>query len=499
MNVKTKPFFFLSRSQNYSRYTTNLCQTRCLQSIALRREDKSHWERRVALTPDTISRLMKETGVKVYVQPCNKRIFNNNKFINAGAIVQEDISNADVILGIKEVPTKYLIPNKTYMFFSHTHKGQLYNMPMLQDILDKKIRLIDYELMTDAQKRRLVLFGTHAGYAGMIDGLHGLGRRLLGLGYNTPFMHIAMSHTYKSLDSAKSAVKDIGVTIADEGLPNDFSPMTFVFTGTGNVSNGVQDIFKCLPHEYVQVKDLEECAMTSHKFSSHKVYGCQVHLQDYLIRTDTGKFGTKRDYYENPQCYNSLFHTKIAPYTSMLIHGSYWDSRFPRLITKEQLCEIQKNSNNRRLLCVADISCDIEGALEFLSHSTTIDDPFFYFDAVKNEEHKKDEGEGTQIMAVDILPTEIPLESSEHFSRSLYPFIKDLVNGTIDNNPVLSNATIAKDGRLVGAHTKLYELLPRNSRNNLSKIREMEIISSFVNKPVVSNHESLIRNSNISI
>ncbi|CAG8561413.1 19364_t:CDS:10 [Gigaspora rosea] len=454
MNVKAKPFFFLSRSQNYSRYTTNLYQTRCLQSIALRREDKSHWERRVALTPDTISRLMKETGVK------------------AGAIVQEDISNADVILGIKEVPTKYLIPNKTYMFFSHTHKGQLYNMPMLQDILDKKIRLIDYELMTDAQKRRLVLFGTHAGYAGMIDGLH---------------------------DSAKSAVKDIGVTIADEGLPNDFSPMTFVFTGTGNVSNGVQDIFKCLPHEYVQVNDLKECAMASHKFSSYKVYGCQVHLHDYLIRTDTGKFDTKRDYYENPQYYKSLFHTKIAPYTSMLIHGSYWDSRFPRLITKEQLCEIQKNSNNRRLLCVADISCDIEGALEFLSHSTTIDDPYFYFDAVKNEEHKKDEGEGTQIMAVDILPTEIPLESSEHFSRSLYPFIKDLVNGTIDNNPVLSNATIAKDGRLVGAHTKLYELLPRNSRHNLSKIREMEITSSFVNKPVISNHESLIRNSNISI
>ncbi|CAG8520244.1 11028_t:CDS:10 [Dentiscutata heterogama] len=333
-------------------------------------------------------------------------------------------------------------------------------MPMLQDILDK-------ELMTDAKKRRLVLFGTHAGYAGMIDGLHGLGRRLLGLGYNTP-----------SLDSAKSTVKDIGATIADEGLPNDFSPMTFVFTGTGNVSNGVQQIFKCLPHEYIQVKDLKECVMTPHKFSNHKVYGCQVYLQDYLIRTDTGKFDTKRHYYENPRDYKSLFHTKIAPYTSMLIHGSYWDSRFPRLITKEQLREIQENSNNRRLLCIADISCDIEGALEF-SHSTTIDDPFFYFDAVKEMEHKKDEGEGTQIMAVDILPTEIPLESSEHFSRSLYPFMKDLINGTIDNSPVLSNATIAKDGQLMGAHTKLYELL---LRNNISQIQEMEITSSFANK-----------------
>ncbi|CAG8617787.1 10026_t:CDS:2, partial [Scutellospora calospora] len=215
---------------------------RCLQSIALRREDKSRWERRVALTPDSVASLIKET--------------------DAGAIVQEDISNADVILGIKEVPKEHLIPNKTYIFFSHTHKGQLYNMPMLQDILDKKIRLIDYELMTDAQKRRLVLFGTHAGYAGMIDGLHGLGRRLLGLGYNTPFVHAAMSHTYKSLELAKSAVNNIGAAIVDEGLPKDFSPMTFVFTGTGNVSNGVQEIFKLLPHEYIEVKDLQECVTT---------------------------------------------------------------------------------------------------------------------------------------------------------------------------------------------------------------------------------------------
>ncbi|CAG8650331.1 29939_t:CDS:10, partial [Racocetra persica] len=423
----------------YFRYATHHNQVRRLQSIALRREDKSHWERRVALTPDTVSKLIKETGVKIYVQPCNKRIFNDNKFINAGAIVQEDISNADVILGIKEVPTNQLIPNKTYMIFSHTHKGQLYNMPMLQDILDKKIRLIDYELMTDAQKRRLVLFGTHAGYA----------------------------------ELAKSAVKDIGDAISDDGLPEDFNPMTFVFTGTGNVSNGVQKIFKCLPHEYIKVKDLQECVKTPHKYSNRKVYGCQVYLEDYLIDTRTRSFGTKADYYKNPGYYQSLFHTKIAPYTSMLIHGSYWDSRYPRLITKDQLREIQENSNNRRLLCIADISCDIEGALEF-SHSTTIDDPFFYVDAVKNVEHKKDEGKGTQIMAVDILPTEIPRESSEHFSRSLYPFMKDLINGTIDNNPVLFNATIAKEGRLMDAHYKLYDLLPGNYLS-----RENNFISPF--------------------
>ncbi|RHZ86408.1 hypothetical protein Glove_51g67 [Diversispora epigaea] len=445
---------------------------RGIQSIALRREDKSHWERRVALTPEAVSSLIKETGVKIFVQPCNKRIFNNDKYAKAGAIVQDDISKADVIFGIKEVPTKNLIPNKTYVFFSHTHKGQLYNMPMLQDILNKNIRLIDYELMANENKR-LVLFGTHAGYAGMIDGFHGLGLRLLGLGYNTPFMNIGMSYTYNTLESAKSSVKEVGNMIVNEGLPKDLGPMVFAFTGTGHVSKGAQEILKCLPHEYIDVKDLPECTSASHKFSNNKVYGCQISLNDYLIRKDTGKFDSKQNYYDHPEQYISQFHTKIAPYTTMLIHGSYWDTRFPRLITKEQLHNLQLNQSNPdlkyRMLSISDISCDINGALEFLSHSTTIDDPFYYVDAINNKEHKKDIGKGTQIMAVDILPTEIPLESSKHFSKSLYPFMTDFINGTIDDNPVLAHATIAKDGKLVDSHSKLYDLLSNNTSKNTSK------------------------------
>ncbi|PKC09641.1 alpha-aminoadipic semialdehyde synthase [Rhizophagus irregularis] len=474
-----------------SRYL-NQTVIRRLNTLALRREDKSRWERRVALTPDDVSKLIKETGVKVYVQPCNKRVFSNEKYEQAGAVVQEDISIADVIMGIKEVPTKNLIPNKTHIFFSHTHKGQSYNMKMLQDILDKKIRLIDYELMTNEEKKRLVLFGTHAGYAGMIDGLHGLGLRLLGLGYNTSFMHIAMSHSYKSLDSALSSVKSVGESIATEGLPKDLGPMTFVFTGTGNVSNGAQEIFKHLPHEYIDAKDLKECTSTPHNYNNKKIYGCQVKLQDYLVHKNLGYFISKSDYYANPNEYECEFHTKIAPYTTMLIHGSYWDTRYPRLLTNEHLRAIQADpSNKNRLLAISDISCDINGALECLSHSTTIDDPFYYVDAVNNKEHKNDEGRGTQIMAVDILPTEIPLESSKHFSKSLYPFMNDLINGKIDQNSVLSRATIAKDGKLTDSHTDLYNLLPK-SNNSISSLESRKdnkkillLGSGFVAKPLV--------------
>ncbi|CAG8564360.1 11467_t:CDS:10 [Diversispora eburnea] len=355
---------------------------RGIQSIALRREDKSHWERRVALTPEAVSSLIKETGVKIFVQPCNKRIFNNDKYAKAGAIIQDDISKADVIFGIKEVPTKNLIPNKTYVFFSHTHKGQLYNMPMLQDVLNK---------------------------------------------------HIGMSYTYNTLESAKSSVKEVGNMIVNEGLPKDLGPMIFAFTGAGHVSKGAQEILKCLPHEYIDVKDLPECTLASHKFSNNKVYGCQISLHDYLIRKDTGKFDSKQNYYDHPEQYISQFHTKIAPYTTML------------------------------------------GALEFLSHSTTIDDPFYYVDAINNKEHKKDIGKGTQIMAVDILPTEIPLESSKHFSKSLYPFMNDFINGTIDDNPVLARATIAKDGKLIDSHSKLYDLLS-------SKNTSMDITNDVIRK-----------------
>lgn len=73
----------------------------------------------------------------VYIQPSTKRVIPNEKYVEAGAIVQEDLSSADIIMGVKEVPVKDLIPEKTYMFFSHTHKGQPYNMIMLRNILEK--------------------------------------------------------------------------------------------------------------------------------------------------------------------------------------------------------------------------------------------------------------------------------------------------------------------------------------------------------------------------
>ncbi|KAL1918036.1 uncharacterized protein VTP21DRAFT_3302 [Calcarisporiella thermophila] len=458
-------------------------------SIGLRREDKSRWERRVALTPQGVKRLIDETGTKVYVQPSTNRVFGNKQYEEAGAIVQEDLSQADVILGIKEVPINNLIPGKTYVYFSHTHKGQHYNMGMLQDILDKRIRLIDYELMTNEEGKRLVMFGQFAGYAGMLDGLHGLGQRMLGLGHGSPFLHVGMAHTYPSLDAAKSAVKDIGGMIQRDGLSTEFSPMTFSFTGTGNVSKGAQEIFSCLPHEYVEARDLPELVSSKHS-KNDRVYGVQVKYSDYLVRKDNGKFVSRDDYMKNPHEYTSIFHKTIAPYTSMLITGAYWDPRFPRTLTTQQLRDIQANPQlSRRMLAIADISCDVEGALEFMTHATTICDPFFYVDAVSGKQHKDAEGAGTQIMSVDILPTELPKEASQHFNDCLYPHVKELVNGNFKDK-VLRDATIAHEGKLTAPHQNLNSHLDKHREKSSASIPERRkrvllLGSGFVAKPLV--------------
>jgi alpha-aminoadipic semialdehyde synthase len=158
--------------------------------IGIRRETKNRWECRAPLTPTNIQFLLNKQPGKVdfVVQPSTRRVFTDQQYRDVGASVNEDLTSCDLIVGVKEVPIEELIPNKQFLFFSHTHKGQPYNMPLLRRICDQKITLIDYELLRDGAGRRLVAFGAFAGFAGMINCLHGLGDRLLTAGYRTPFL-----------------------------------------------------------------------------------------------------------------------------------------------------------------------------------------------------------------------------------------------------------------------------------------------------------------------
>lgn len=204
--------------------------------IGIRREDKSRWERRAPFAPVHVKELVK-AGANVLVQPSSVRVFKDAEYEAAGAKVSESLEPCDTIFAVKEVPIKHLLPDRTYFFFSHTIKGQPYNMTMLDEILKRKIRLIDYERIVDNNNARLVKFGRFAGSAGMVDTLAALGDRLLALGHATPFLHTTYAKTYPSLDGAKKAIEEVGKMVSLQGVPGDLHPLSFVFTGDGAVTH----------------------------------------------------------------------------------------------------------------------------------------------------------------------------------------------------------------------------------------------------------------------
>lgn len=231
--------------------------------IGIRHEDKYVMERRVALVPRHINQLAKQ-GIRFEVQKSAKRIFKDSEFEQAGAKLNDKIQEADVIFGVKEMPTDFFESGKTYIFFSHVIKGQAYNMPMLKAMMKKKCQLIDYEKITNEEGRRLIFFGRFAGLAGMINSLWSFGQRLKIQGIDTPFSKIKQSHLYNSLDEAMQAVSECGLSIAQKGLPEGVGPVVIGFTGYGNVSKGAQEIANLLPS--IEISPEQLLAMDLERF-----------------------------------------------------------------------------------------------------------------------------------------------------------------------------------------------------------------------------------------
>lgn len=467
--------------------------------IGMRREDKNRWERRAPLAPSHVSELVKR-GVKVVVQPSNLRTYNDKTYREAGAIIQDDLSEADVIISVKEVPIPLLIPYKTYMFFSHTIKAQPNNMPMLDDILKKSIRLIDYERITDGESRRLVRFGQFAGYAGMIDMLHALGDRLLAKGYSTPLLHVGYSYCYSKLASAFEAVKALGEEIANFGLPKDLCPLTFVFTSEGAVSKGAQEVFKLLPHKMVTPDEMVEL-VKNQAADPYTVYGTILTAEHLVAPNDAGAKFSKDDYYQHPEKYHAVFSDKYLPSTSVIINCMYWDGRFPRLITTQQMKDLHV-SGKHRLLGVADISADIQGSIEFLIKTTSIDHPLFVYDPLTTDIHEMTTDrkfmyrDGILFLAVDNLPTEFPREATQWFGDHLLPYVENVVRSDpqkpIDENsdlaPEVRRAVVASHGKLTPSFQYIAELRKFREKS----IRDILLLGAgLVAKPAL---EYLCRN-----
>jgi len=210
--------------------------------IGIIREVKSKWERRCALTPKEVGELTADGTIKVLVQPSPSRCYTDEEFIEVGAQIEEDLSSCDVIFGVKEVPISALLANKTYFFFSHTIKAQEYNMPLLDAMLEKKIRMIDYECIREKGKKeadvppRLVAFGRYAGIAGAFDFFRGIGEFMLQKKLQTPFIFLGSTYMYEDYDMMKQALANTAKNISKSGTPKAFGPMVFAVTGTGRVA-----------------------------------------------------------------------------------------------------------------------------------------------------------------------------------------------------------------------------------------------------------------------
>ena len=490
-------------------------------TIGILRETYDKWERRAPLTPQHVQDLLAKHNntndvvgegtassslLQVLVQPSTNRAFSNKEYQNAGATITNDLSNADIILGVKRPSEQSmaaengnaLIDDKIYLFFSHVIKGQVDNMDLLQTILDKNITLIDYECIVEEEdieskrSKRMVAFGKYAGMAGMMDCFQPLGRRLLwkssdssndssiGGGYSTPFLNCPSTILHTNLNEMKRSMKLLSERIEhDDGLPysemKGLEPIVFVMTGKGgNVYNGVREIFEMLPYESISPNDLPQLyneygTNNSNYYYNNKVYSVELDIDDIYQRKEeigyaqqnvTDLLFDRDHFYENPSEYHSTFASNILPYTNVLVNCIYWDHRFPRLITKNDMLELYQ-AGNERLMVVADISCDVNGSIEFLEKTTTIDKPYYTYDPILQKVTSNDiEDYGITMLGVDILPSEIPIESSIHFSKSVSKLITEFVeNKQVVSSRASASAAVHDEG--ITATIDVSQLSPR--------------------------------------
>lgn len=387
--------------------------------IGIRHEDKYVMERRVAIPPAEAAQLIEE-GLEIYVEQSPKRIFTDQEYANAGAHITHDLSKCPVIFGVKEMPPDFFEMNKTYIFFSHVIKGQSYNMPMLRQMMEKKCTLIDYEKIADDSGRRLIFFGRFAGLAGMINSLWSFGQRMQVLGTETPFTGIRQSHHYNSLADAEMAVRQAGEIIRKEGLPASLTPFTIGFTGYGNVSKGAQHIADLLPTVEITPDDLINLK-ESGKYNRKTIYKVVFKEEDISTPVDTSVHFHLEEYYNHPEKFKNQFE-KYAPHLTVLMNCMYWDDRYPRLLTKSYIKTLYQKGE-MKLKVIGDVTCDPDGSIEFTHKGTEIEDPVFVYNPQTGIPAMGFRGDGILVMAVDILPSELPRESSESFGRALLKFV----------------------------------------------------------------------------
>ena len=425
-------------------------------TIGILKETKQG-ERRTPLTPLDVGWLIKR-GISVEVESSLIRVFKDKEYEKKGAKVLSKFKKAILLLGIKEPQVGDLYKDKIYMVFSHTIKGQPENMPLLNACLKKKITLIDYEKIIDLYGKRLVYFGRFAGICGAINSLCYLGRKLEWQGRNNPFSSLKQACKYSSLKSVKQAVKEIGYQIKTQGFKEELAPFIIGITGHGNVSRGAQEIFNLLNPIEIHPKNILKFVQHQRKICN-KLYKI-VFFREEKFRIKSGEGFYFEEYLQNPARFESNLDVYL-PYINMLIHTSYWDRRYPRLITKKMIHKLT-GKEPFRLDFMGDISCDINGSIELTRKATTTDNPTFTYDFNRRKYVDGYKSEGITILAQDNLPSELPGDASGEFSNLIRDYvyqlaahgIKDVTNH-IALPKEIRNAVITQNGKLQNKFTYL--------------------------------------------
>lgn len=387
--------------------------------IGLIKEGKVPPDNRVPLTPDQSRYLMDRYGVDIVVEPSPIRAFKDEEYAAQRIELRTDLSDRDVLLGVKEVPIDQLIPQKTYFFFSHTIKKQPHNRALLRAILRKRIRLIDYEVLTDAQGRRVIAFGYFAGMAGAHNTIFALGQR------RGTFELVRMKDCRDY-----EAVKRHYTSLL---LP----PVKIVLTGTGRVGSGAAQVLRDMGIRQVAPEEFL-------KGSFEEAVFAQIGAP-YYVRHRQGRPFERRHFYAHPEEYESAF-APFARIADVLIHGVYWDPRAPHFFTREEMLEA-----DFRIRTIGDVTCDIapNASIPCTLRPSTIADPVYGYDARTNAEVPPYQPDCFDVMAVDNLPSELPRDASHAFGKQ---FIEQVFPELLaPSSAMLERATIAREGRL-GPH-----------------------------------------------
>lgn len=432
--------------------------------IGVRKETKDITQQRVPLSPDQVRTLIEKHGLRVLVEPMEKRIFADADYAAAGAELTHDLSEANVVFGVKEIDPRYMVDGNAYVFFSHTIKGQSYNMEMLQHILDHGITLFDYELIKDEEGRRQVFFGNFAGYAGIIDSMWAMGKRLEHEGFRTPFSDIKYATSYGLLSEAEDAFRSVGERITREGLPSELVPFICGFTGYGNVSRGAQHLYDLLPTVSIAPEELAALREAG-EYSDRVVYKVEFREEDMFSPKENGAPFVLQEFYDHPERYDSMFE-QYLPHLTMMLNGIYWEPRYPRLVTLDAAKKLFGGTERPALRVIGDVTCDIDGSVQLTVKETNALNPVFVYEPDTGTVRDGWEGNGPVILAVDKLPTELPREASSAFGASLLPFVPavaaaDLTEPFADLNlpPALLKSIIVHAGELTPEYAYIRQYL----------------------------------------